>query len=460
MSHKINSPCGHYHFTFMIAEGKSTRQRFLAHDDDASRKSIHEIKTVNEAIESIRSGDNVLGAFTFLTKHLRSVESQLFSLQMLFDSGLTPVVLQFVDPSLDPVTLEITLELVDYLSEADQPEDSAMKDPAFLQTLVDVMMGPYMRPQLCAMNIARNLLTDEATRDTVIDVLLGFQLPEMLFRGHFFDRDRSERAVADFENLPCSPLTASLGLLEALLERMSVDAVTPNLATECLNTLKMDFLAYDPDQRFSLLVVLWKLLKIESCLELVIDSGIPEILLRSLAVCHDHTAGLVYRDIACLFKRGFRNEMFFSDEFFEQIIHFLTCGDRDVKLEILRLLRIYVSTDVDIFGNEMLLECLVNVAAHDSCQTRTQASLLLTKCLTGPFHAKLGLQIVECVIQALPTVEDKNDLVQAAQILHDVIERGGPWAEALRVDDKLQLAVNELYTTNPEEIQVLASILE
>ena len=445
----------------MIAEGKSgrSRQRFLAHDD-ASRKSIQEIKTVNEALESIRSGDNLLGAFTFLTKHLRSGDSQLFSLQMLFDSGLTPAVLQCVDPSLDPVTLEITLELVDYLSEADQPEDSAMKDPVFLQTLVDVMMGPYMRPQLCAMNIARNLLTDEATRDTVIDVLLKLGLPDMLFRGHFFDRDRSERAVADFENLPCSPLTASLGLLEALLERMNTDAVTPNLAMECLNLIKMDFLAYDPDQRFSLLVVLWKLLKIESCMELVIEAGVPGILLRSLAVCHDHTTGLVYRDIACLFKRGFRNEMFLTGEFFAQIIHFLTCGDRDVKLEILRLLQIYASANVDIFGNEMLLECLVDVAAHDSCQTRTQASLLLSKCMTGQFHAKLASQIVDCVVAALPTVEDKNDLVQTAQILCDVMERGGPWAEELRVDDKLQLVVNELYTTNPEEIQVLASIFE
>ena len=440
------------HFTLMRPEFKG-RAVLRDYQEKGKENPLCKFASINEALESIRKGEDILAAFMLLTKHLRSGKSHLFSLQELSDTGITPVILQYIDPSSDPVTLEVTMELVDYLTEASLESDSPFTDPVVLRNIVDVMMGPFLKSQMLALNIARNLLTDEAVCDSVFEVFMSFDLPMLLFRGNFFDRERSEIALREFDDLPCSPLTSSLGLLEALLERIPVEQVTPELCDACL-TLIPTFLHYDPDQRFSLLIVIWKLIKVDYGLKLLTDELVPELLIQSLNVCHDDTVALVYRDIACFVKRGVVNEMFVTDDFIEKLIHFMTCGDTDTKLEILRLLDLYRHENIDVFRNAILLESIVDECCKGPCKTRTRAALFLSSCMNGPCIE--GNSIVNAILDAIQTIDDTSDLVQVLLEFRNTIDRGGEWADILQTSETFRCVLNELSESNPDdEIQAL-----
>lgn len=430
--------------------------RAVLRDSQETQKEnpLCKFSNINDALESIRKGEDILAAFMLLTKHLRTGKSHLFSLQDLSDTGITPVILQYIDPSSDPVTLEVTMELVDYLTEASLESDSPFTDPLVLRNIVDVMMGPFLKSQMLALNIARNLLTDEAVCDSVLEVFMSFELPMLLFRGNFFDRERSEAALREFDDLPCSPLTSSLGLLEALLERIPVERATPELCEACLSLIVPTFLHYDPDQRFSLLIVIWKLIKVDYGLKLLVDGHVPELLIQSLNVCHDDTVALVYRDIACFVKRGVVNEMFITDDFIEKLIHFMTCGDTDTKLEILRLLDLYRHENIDVFRNAILLESIVDECCKGPCKTRTRAALLLSSCMNGPCNE--GKEVVNAVLDAIQTIDDRSDLVQVLLEFRNTIDRGGEWAEILQTSELFRCVLNELFESNPDdEIQAL-----
>lgn len=421
---------------------KKANMKFLSKSDQFNEKLENKSPNcLKEAIISIKNGRNIKKSFNLIKLELTDPQKQNVSCKAVLDCDLVSYILPYCSIESEVDILVDAIDIIQYISMSEQPEDSPFQNKQFFLNLLDIIKNNIdSNIIIIILIIIYNLLCDDIIESVIHDILMEIDIIGSLSCLNLFD-------------LKSEYLQYSSGVLvqilhgntkEETLKMNNIFSLIVNILESCNDTIT----------HYNFLESLSLMLIYSEFHQIAYDYNISNILLKSLKLYHDESLIYVFKSIYNLCLNEHFPPEFLTNDFFLLCDHLLFTSNTNLIENILRTLELFIPRYYQNLWDNNIITGLLSLLKESTCSIRFNCTGFILNFLNYSTDKQIieinNLNGFDFILDSVGSF-DFEDISQSLDILKNLLTRGPDVYNIIISSKSMHTLLDELINDpNPE----------